>query len=369
MSNPSFDRTDLFENQPINKAVWQLATPTILAMLVTVFYNIADTFFIGQTNDPQQVSAISLAIPVFMLCMAVANLFSAGGSSSISRALGAGRIDSVKKISSFCFYGVLASGIILGATMLLFMDDVVRICGANTPETALYVKQYLTYTAFGAPSIILASALGGLTRSEGAAKTAMRGMMLGTIINIILDPIFILYLGMGVSGAAIATLIGNTVVVLYFVIFMCSSKTNLSCNPQDFTLKKSIVFDVFSIGIPGAISNILMTLATLIYNIFIVSYGDDPVAGMSIAMKCNMLIFMVIAGFCMGAQPIIGYNYGAQNFDRMKQVIRYAMKTTFLIGLALSTVYIFASEYIVELFIQDENVVFYGTKILKIQSL
>ncbi len=238
MTSQTFDKTDLFENQPINKAVWQLATPTILAMLVTVFYNIADTFFIGQTNDPQQVSAISLAIPVFMLCMAVANLFSAGGSSSISRALGAGRIDSVKKISSFCFYGVLASGIILGATMLIFMDDVVRICGANTPETALYVKQYLTYTAFGAPSIILASALGGLTRSEGAAKTAMRGMMLGTIINIILDPIFILYLGMGVSGAAIATLIGNTVVVLYFLIFMCSSKTNLSCNPQDFTLKK-----------------------------------------------------------------------------------------------------------------------------------
>lgn len=253
--------------------------------------------------------------------------------------------------------------------MLIFLDEVVTICGANTPETILYVTQYLSYTALGTPFIVLASALGAITRSEGAAKAAMMAMMLGTVVNIILDPIFILYLGFGVSGAAVATIIGNICVILYFLNFTRSKNTNLSCRPKDFTLQKSIVLAVLSIGIPGAVSNLLMSVATLVYNLFMVGYGDDPVAGMSIAMKCNMLIFMVLAGFCMGAQPIIGYNYGAQNYDRMKQVIRYAMKTTILIGLTLSTIYIFASAYIIELFIKDENVIYYGTKILKRQSL
>lgn len=369
MSSETFDKTDLFENQAISKAVWQLATPTILSMLVIVFYNVADTFFIGQTNDAQQVSAISLAMPVFMLNMAVGNLFGAGGSSNISRALGAGRIKDVAKISAFCFYGALVSGAILGGLMLIFMDEVVKICGANTAETIMYVKQYLTYTAFGTPFIVLSGALGALTRSEGAAKAAMIAMMTGTVVNIILDPIFILYLDFGVSGAAVATIIGNISVILYFLHFTHGKNTNLSSSIKDFTLQKSIVLAVLSIGIPGAISNVLMSIATLTYNLFMVSYGDDPVAGMSIAMKCNMLIFMVIMGFCMGAQPIIGYNYGAQNYDRMKQVIGYAMKTTILIGLTLSTIYIFASDYIIEMFIEDENVIYYGTKILKRQSL
>lgn len=359
---------ELFENKPISKAVWTLALPTIASMLVTVFYNLADTYFVGQTQDKAQVAAVSLVMPLFLILMAFGNLFGIGGSSAISRYIGAKRYEDVKHISSFCFYGSIVIGVLLGGFTLIFMHQIVPLTGA-TPGTYDYVVDYLTYIAMGAPFVILSSAFGNIVRSDGSALKAMIGMMIGTVVNIILDPIMILSMNMGVKGAAIATIIGNIAATVYYIILLCSSSNSLSLRIRDFKIKGQIATAVFAIGIPASLNNILMSFASIIYNVFLSSYGDSPIAGMGIAMKVNSLTIMLLLGLTMGAQPIIGYNYGSGNYKRMKKAISYTMVIAIIIGIVVSCLFLAFAEPIVTVFIDDAEVVAYGSKMLRIQAI
>ena len=202
----------LFEEAPIPKAVATMAIPTMISMLVVVIYNMADTFFIGQTGDPMQVAAVSLATPVFMVFMALGNLFGIGGSSAISRALGEKNAERAKQISSFCCYGSLGLGIIMAALFILGMDIILKMIGASE-NTVVYAREYLSYISFGGPFIMFGTAFGNILRGEGASKESMIGNLIGTFTNIILDPIMILVFGWGVAGAAIATVIDRKSVV------------------------------------------------------------------------------------------------------------------------------------------------------------
>ncbi|WP_317853691.1 MATE family efflux transporter [Chakrabartyella piscis] len=361
-------KQDLFENQPISKSVWTLALPTIASMMVMLFYNLADTFFVGQTGDAMQVAAVSLTMPIFMLFIALGNLFGIGGSSAISRYLGAKRTDDIKHVSSFCFYGALGAGLLIGVLGLIFMETVVLLTGA-TEATYAYVYEYLTYLAFGAPFIVLANAYGNVVRSVGLVKEAMIGMMIGTIVNIVLDPIMILTLDMGVIGAAVATVIGNVIASIYYVILLQKGKSVLSIQPKDFTLQGKIVSDVFKIGTPASLNNLLMSIASLIYNVFLSGYGDIPVAAMGIALKANMLLIMLYLGLTMGAQPLIGYNYGAGNYTRMKQVIKYIITVALSMGVVIASIYFVTAETIVSVFINDAEVIAYGTIMLRAQAV
>ncbi len=206
---------ELFENAPVPRAVTVMAVPTIITMLVVVIYNMADTFFIGQTKDAMQVAAVSLATPVFMVFMALGNLFGIGGSSAISRALGQGSMEKARQISAFCCYASLGLGVIMAVLFLAGMDPILMMIGASE-NTVGYARQYLTYLAFGGPFIMFGTAFGNILRGEGAAKESMIGNMIGTVTNIILDPVMILLLGWGVAGAAIATVIWR------HVRFICS---------------------------------------------------------------------------------------------------------------------------------------------------
>ncbi len=358
---------ELFENTPISKAVWTLALPTMASMLVTLAYNLADTFFVGQTNDQAQVAAVSLVMPVFLMMMAFGNLFGIGGGSAISRFLGAQQYDDVKHVSSFCFYGAIISGIIVGGLALIFMPQIIPLTGA-TPSTYHYVEQYLSYIAIGAPFIIISNAFGNIVRSDGSAKQAMIGMMLGTVVNIVLDPIMILWMDMGVIGAAVATVIGNIVGTIYYIVLLSKKSNSLSLKLKDFTMKNKIPSQVLSIGIPASLNNILMSVASIIFNVFLSQYGDAPIAAMGIAMKSNMLLIMLLMGLTMGAQPLIGYNYGAKNFDRMKKVVRYIILVGIGIGAVLMVAYLTWAEPIVSAFIKDSEVITYGTKMVRVQA-
>lgn len=355
---------DLFENKSISRAVWTLALPTIASMLVTLFYNLADTFFVGQTNDPLQVAAVSLAMPVFLILMGIGNLFGIGGSSVISRYLGEQKAESIKNVSSFCFYSSIISGIIIGVVSIIFMDNIIPLTGA-TEGTYQFVKEYLTYIAIGAPFIIVSSAFGNIVRSIGLAKKAMIGMMIGTIINIVLDPIMILYMDMGVVGAAAATVIGNIASAIYYVCLLQSKENLLSIKLKDF--KFNVIGEVFKIGVPAALSNILMSFAQIIYNVFLSGYGEAPIAAMGIALKVSFMLIMFYLGLTMGAQPLIGYNYGAKNYERMKRVITYISGVAVTFGIISTAFLIFFAEPIIKAFINDAEVIAYGTKMLKIQ--
>ncbi|HOV62458.1 MAG TPA: MATE family efflux transporter [Spirochaetia bacterium] len=365
----------VFERDSVPIAVAKLAIPTVASMIVTVFYNVVDTFFVGQLGDPNQVAAVSIATPVFLFVMAAGNIFGIGGSSFISRTLGEKKFDKAKHISSFCFYGGIITGIIAMIIFLLYMDPILIASGASN-NTIEYARQYFAVVAWGAPFVVLATAYNNLIRGEGSAKTSMTGMMLGTVANIILDPIFILpelkigtvvipLLNMGVTGAAIATVLGNIISVIYFLAFIRSGKSILSLRPGDFRIGEGIFTGVIAIGLPASLNNVLMSLSNIMMNKMLVQYGDIAVASMGIAMKANMLVVFIQLGLAAGIQPLTGYNYGAKNYTRMKSVMKFAMVCNVIIGTILTVVYILYANRIVSLFIANKEVIDTGTMILR----
>ena len=362
---------DLFETAPVPKAVFSLAIPTVLSMIVAVFYNMVDTFFVGQTGNPHQVAAVSVATPVFLFFMAAGNIFGVGGSSFLSRALGERHYEKVKKISSFCFYAGIVVGIIGQILMFAFMRPILEAVGTSG-NTFEFARQYLSWVAVGGPAIVVAGAFTNLIRGEGAAKSSMVGMMTGTVANIILDPIFILDsfwgipgLGMGVAGAAIATVIGNLVSLAVFMTHVCSKNSVLSIKPRYFSVRGGILSGVLAIGLPASLTNILMSLSNIVTNNVLVTYGDIPVAAMGIAMKANMLVIFVQLGLAMGIQPLIGYNYGARNFDRMKSVMKFAMLCVVVAGCTLTGIYFVFTRQIINVFINDPQVIETGIMLLR----
>ena len=360
----SADRSELFSNAPIPKAVATLAVPTVLSMLVTIVYNMADTFFVGQTGDPNQVAAVSLATPVFLLMMAIGNMFGVGGSSEISRALGAGKAGRVRHISSFCFYGSITAGLVMIPLFLLGMPVILFLIGAS-PDTYDFAREYLVYIAWGAPFVVLSSAFSNVIRGEGAAGPAMFGMMLGTVVNIVLDPIMILSMDMGVAGAAIATVIGNISSVAYYLLYLRGKSTILSVRPKDFQMGNRILFGVVTIGLPATITNILMSLSNVVLNNFLAHYGDTAIAAMGVAMKANMLVVFLQMGIAMGVQPLVGYNFGAHHFQRMRKAVFFALSCTLVIGLALTVIYFFHTARLVGFFIDDSQVIDAGVPMLR----
>ena len=353
----------LFEDAPIPKAVATMAIPTMISMLVVVIYNMADTFFIGQTGDPMQVAAVSLATPVFMVFMALGNLFGIGGSSAISRALGEKKTERARQISTFCCYGSLGLGIIMAASFLIGMEFILKMIGASE-NTIDYAREYLTYIAFGGPFIMFGTAFGNILRGEGASKESMIGNLIGTITNIVLDPIMILVFGWGVAGAAIATVIGNIAASAFYIGYFLMKKSSLSIHLKDFSMGNQIALSVTSIGIPASLNNILMSCANIILNLALAGYGDTPVAAMGVAMKSNMLVVLLQIGLCAGIQPLIGYNYGAKNKERLMKVFKFTGICAIAMGTILTIAMVIARQFLIQAFINDPEVIAYGIQMV-----
>lgn len=355
--------TDLFEKAPVPKAVATMAVPTMISMLVVVIYNMADTFFIGQTKDPLQVAAVSLATPVFMIFMALGHLFGIGGSSAISRALGERRKDRAWHISSFCCYGLLGLGVMVAVISVLGMEQILHLIGASE-NTIGFARQYLTIISIGAPTIMFSTAFANILRGEGASRESMVGNLLGTIVNIILDPVMILGLGWGVSGAALATIIGNIAACFFYISYYVRGKSMLSIHVKDFRMGEGIAASVAAIGIPASLNNILMSFANIILNQALVGYGDTPVAAMGVALKSNMLVVLLQIGLCVGIQPLIGYNYGSGNKKRLMQVFKFTGVASVIMGMLLTLFMIIARKTMIQVFINDAEVVSYGIRMV-----
>lgn len=362
---------EIFENYSVPKAVFTMAIPTITSMIVSVFYNMVDTFFVGQTGDPNQVAAVSVATPVFLFLMAAGNVFGVGGASFVSRALGEKNYDKVKNISSFCFYTGILVGLLGTFLLLTFMTPILKAVGTSA-NTFTFAKDYLFWTALGGPFIVLQCAFSNLVRSEGASQKAMIGMMIGTITNIVLDPIFILdsFLGipclnLGVSGAAIATVIGNIVSVVIFLSHTISNNSVLTLSFNYYKIRNGILKGVLLIGLPASLTNILMSCSDIITNNLLVTYGDIHVAAMGIAKKANMLVIFVQFGIGMGIAPLIGYNYGAKKINRMKSIMKFSMLCTLVTGLILTAIYFIFTKQILSIFINSQEVIQTGIIVLR----
>lgn len=354
---------ELMRSMKVSKAVAAMAIPSVISSLVTVVYNMADTFFVGQTGDALQVAAVSLTNPIFILLMAFANMFGMGGSAVASMAMGEGKPQKVKNTTAFITYASLTVGVGAAVLLLVCMSPILKIFGANG-EIYEYAEGYVQYIAWGAPFIIWSAAASFVVRSEGASKEAMIGSMVGTIANIVLDPLFITGLHMGAAGAAIATTIGNILASLYFVWYFLKKSRQLSILPKDFTLREQISGRVCAIGLPTAIFSALMSVSTIVINQILVKYGNAPVAAIGIVFKANMFITFLQMGLANGVQPLLGYSYGAGNISRFREVERFTKICCLVTGIVATVLYFIGREPIIRMFISDDEVVYYGVKML-----
>lgn len=359
---------ELFQSAPVRRAVFQMAIPTVISSLVLVVYNMADTFFVGQTQDAYQVAAVSLTNPVFVMYMAIANLLGIGGSALISILLGQQQRDKAKAASSFCCYASIVSGVVIGILIMVFMDPLRGILGASS-NTWQFSREYLFYIAAGAPFILFANSFGHAVRGEGASKASMIGGMIGTVANIVLDPLFILTFQMGTAGAAIATVLGNVLSCVYYLYYFRKKSKLLSLSPKYLLREKGIARRLLAIGVPAGANSALMSVATILLNNALVSYGDKPLAAMGIVTKAYMLIVFIHMGIANGIQPLLGYCYGAGNQKRFLSIMKFSAVLTVICGTVLSAVYILCSRQIMTLFIDDTEVIGYGTEMLIATSL
>lgn len=357
-------KTELFESMPIPKAVVTLSVPSVISSLVMVIYSLADTFFVGMMNNPVQNAAVTLAAPLLLAFNAVNNLFGIGSSSMMSRALGRKDYDTVYRSSAFGFYASLICSLLFSLLYGVLQSPILVMLGANA-ETMQATANYLFWTVLlGSAPSILNVVLAYLVRAEGSSLHASIGTMCGCLLNIVLDPIFILPWGLnlGAAGAGCATCLSNTVACLYFfvLLFVKRGKTYVCIKPSMFRPSKQIVKGVCGVGIPASIQNLLNVTGMTILNNFTSAYGSDPVAAMGIAQRVNIVPFQIAMGFSQGIMPLISYNYTSGNIKRMKKTFMFTAKISLGFILAVMLTFVFAAEPIISMFMKNESIVAYG---------
>ena len=313
---------DVFQGRSVPATIAKFAVPTVLSQLVTLLYNLADTFFVGHTNDPSQVAALTLSFPIFMTLTMVGNLFGIGANSFISRSLGQGERKEASLASTFAFYGAFVGVFVIIGVLLFGMKPILTVIGALTPETFQATKDYLTWTViYGGVPTVAALMLGHLIRSEGNTKQASIGLALGGILNIVLDYLFVPVLGLGAKGAAIATCIGNIVSFLYlFLVILRTKNTIIVLNPAKLRLKARIAKQVILVGIPAAAIIVLGSSANMVLTHFMSEYGDISIAAFGIVQKIGTIAIQITVGLSQGIMPLLGYCYGAKDVKRFKEI-------------------------------------------------
>lgn len=362
-------KTELFERVPVPDAVMRLAVPTILSSLVMVLYNLADTYFVGMLDNPVENAAVALAAPVLLAFNAVNNLFGVGSSSMMSRALGRRDYDTVYRSSAFGFYCCIICSIIFSVICTVGRNPLLGLLGADA-RTAASTAGYLKWTVtFGAAPAILNVVMAYLVRAEGASFHASVGTMSGCLLNIVLDPLFILPWGfnMGAAGAGLATFLSNCAACLYFFILLYRKRGNtyVCIRPSMFRFKKDIVLGVFGVGIPASIQNLLNVTGMTVLNNFTSSYGPDAVAAMGITQKINMVPMQISMGLSQGIMPLISYSYAGKNIRRMKDTLMFVVKISFGFMITVSAGYFLFAGNLIEMFMENEAIVTYGTMFLR----
>lgn len=368
MNNQNTNRTYLFETAPVPKAVLSLVVPTVISQILTIIYNFADTWFVGRTNNEAAVAAVSVAMPLFIVMTGLSNLFGIGGSSVISRSLGAKKEDDAKKAFSFALWGAVSAAIVYSVLIFFFGKNLVFLIGGDESSRE-YIIEYLFWTiVVGGIPTMLSALFGHLVRSVGKAKISGFVMSLGAVLNIIFDPLFmfvILPKGMEVAGAAIATMLSNAVSAIVFIIYILKSSEDVfTLNPKQFTLKGDVPKEVLATGAPACLSTCLAMVSNIAANKLMSDYGTAAVAGLGIAKKSNTLAFNINMGLTQGVLPLIGYNFAAKNYSRMKKVIAFTFGITITFSVLCTFVYRTFPEPIMRFFIDEPETVAEGTKLL-----
>ena len=365
------EKSELFESVPVGRAVIALALPTVVGQLITVIYNMADTFFIGQLDSPAEVAAVQLAMPLFIFFNAIANLFGLGGASLISRSLGEGDRDRARNTSAFCIWSAASIALVYGAAIGISRPVLLPLLGASADSIG-FCRSYVLWTiAVGAVPTVMNNVLAHMIRAEGYSTVASFGVAGGGILNMILDPIFIFGFNMHVTGAAVATLLSNIAASVFFMCFILKKRGAVcaTLSPKYYTVGGGIPAEVVTVGLPSFMSASLAVISNMTLNRLMASDSDEAIAGMGIAKKIDMLAFAIAQGMTQGSLPLIGYNFTSGNRKRMNDAIKTTMLYCMIVSVTGAALLIFGADAVTGLFIDDAVTVAYGAEFLKIIAI
>lgn len=349
----------LLEEGSFIQLILRLSLPAVFVILIMILYNMADTFFIGQTGNPDKISAISICMPIFTILSGIGTLFGVGGSTAISIALGEKNYHKMKQISSFCTFGCVFIGIIYCFLGFLFARPIAIFFGADE-KTVGDAVVYLRTFVFASPFILFSTSYGNILRSDGEAVTSMISNMAGTLANIILDAIFIMAFHMDVFGAALASVIGNVISSVIVVLILMRKKRVFMPDVKFLSFKGEIVIPVLTLGLPMTFSTVLNSISMTFQNRLMMRHGSVFMAAQSVSGKLGMMITMSIMGICMGLQPAFSYNFGSKNKKRLDQILRSLFMFTGAYSIILATVLFFLRNQLVSVFINRADVISLG---------
>lgn len=354
---------ELFAKAPIKKVYFQLALPVVLGMITTMIYNLADTYFVAKTGDANLVAGITISAPLSMFLIALADIFGLGGSTLISRLFGEHNYELSKRVSSFCIYLGIISGIITSVLLLAFERPILLMMGAKA-GTYADAADFYRVIALGAITIICSLIPQNLLRTEGLALQAMISTVSGTIFAIILDPIFLFGLKMGATGVGIANILGYLLTDILLFYFLWRKSKYLSINPRLMKIDHKSIRSIVAIGIPSSITNFAQTFGMALLNSSLAMYGANQVAAMGITQKIYSIVILVIVGFAFGSQPLIGYNYGSKNWERLRAILRFDMLVQVVYAVISGGVLIIFSRQITAMFMNQAEIVSAGSYML-----
>ena len=370
MSGQRAQKLELFETMPVGKALLTMAIPTIVSQLITLVYNIADTWFIGQTNNPYMVAASSLVLTVFLMTTSLANLFGVGGGTLAVRLLGSQQEAEARKGASFSLVMAGFTALAFSGLCLIFMEPLLLLLGASN-NTLGYAKQYLSLVVgIGALPTVLSATMSSMLRNVGYSREAAFGLSMGGILNVLLDPLLMFVLmpdGYQVVGAALATMLSNCASLVYFVlIYHKVQKQSILEIPRKIQkIQRSSMQSLLGVGVPAAMRVLLFALTNMVINRLSASYGDFQLAAMGIVLKVERLPLNIGIGICLGMVPLVAYNYASKNRARMQSFFSAAR----LIGLCVAAVsvvlYYFGAPLLIRAFIQETTTAGYGIQFLQ----
>lgn len=361
--------TSVFEEKNICKAILRVGIPAMLGQLTTLIYNIADTFFISLTGEAATIAAVTLCAPILLIIMSIACIFGMGGSSVISRLMGESKQEEAGATMNFSIYAMVLGGILTLGIGLVFLNPIASLSGADADNIA-YTCDYLKYIFIGAPFIMLANGCVHLLRSVGLIKESTIGLVLGNAINILLDYVFIVAMQWGTAGAALATSLGFVCATVYYMLCMIREERRgnrlIPLAPKNFAPNVNMIRDVVSIGIPGALITVLMSISNIVLNNYIGIYGSDAVASYGIAYKLDMIPILLSVGLSQGVAPLIGYCYGANQNRKMSDVIKYTIGYGVILGLIFTIIFMLCGKPLAAVFLTDDVLIEQTAYFLKI---
>ncbi|MCY6958491.1 MATE family efflux transporter [Clostridium brassicae] len=359
---------EMMEKESISKVLLKLSVPAIIAMLITAIYNIVDTMFVGMLNNTSAIAAVSIVYPLFMFIGAIGVMFGAGGASYLSRLLGEKRKEEANRsLTSTIIIGCIFS-LIFTVICITFLEQFLLMYGV-TETTMPYAKEYGYTIVAGSIFTIGTAIMSNTIRAEGNSKYSMVSTCIGGVINIILDPIFMFSFGMGIKGAAVATVISQIVSFIFLLRYYYSKKSYIKLELKFLKPTFNMFGEILKIGIPIFVTQVLASFALGFMNIGAKPYGDAAVAAMGVVFRVMSIGFYIVFGIGQGFQPVAGYNYGSKNFTRLKEAVKISIKWSTIAGIIISILFIVFAKGCMMIFTKDKEVIDIGVKAFRAASL